>query len=141
MARIVQRAGDVPKKSLWQRIKDVALTDVGVIARGGVKEGSLELLEELLLEADFGVTTSMRLIADVERQYEWYGLKANWEVAERYLAAVQATCKLLGQHPLLGPRGGLNHPRLRDWHFFVVLHSFNKHVLFYEVHGHEVTMR
>jgi len=67
MARIVQRAGDVPKKSLWQRIRDIALTDVGVIARGGVKEGSLELLEELLLEADFGVTTSMRLIADVER--------------------------------------------------------------------------
>jgi len=67
MARIVQRAGDVPKKSLWQRIKDIALTDVGVIARGGVKEGSLEQLEELLLEADFGVPTSMRLIADVEQ--------------------------------------------------------------------------
>jgi fused signal recognition particle receptor len=64
MARIVQRASE--KKSLWQRIKDIALTDVGVIARGGVKEGSLEQLEELLLEADFGVTTSMRLIADVE---------------------------------------------------------------------------
>ena len=67
MARIVQRAGDVPKKSLWQRIKDIALTDVGVIARGGVKDGSLEQLEELLLEADFGVPTSMRLIADVEQ--------------------------------------------------------------------------
>jgi len=65
MARIVQRAGE--KKSLWQRIKDIALTDVGVIARGGVKEGSLEQLEELLLEADFGVPTSMRLIADVEQ--------------------------------------------------------------------------
>ena len=64
MARIVQRAGE--KKSLWQRIKDIALTDVGVIARGGVKEGSLEQLEELLLEADFGVTTAMRLISDVE---------------------------------------------------------------------------
>ena len=65
MPRLVQRAGE--KKSLWQRIKDIALTDVGVIARGGVKEGSLEQLEELLLEADFGVTTSMRLISDVER--------------------------------------------------------------------------
>src|SRR5687768_9388655 len=65
MARIVQRAGE--KKSLWQRITDIALTDVGVIARGGVKDGSLEQLEELLLEADFGVTTSMRLISDVEQ--------------------------------------------------------------------------
>src|SRR5678810_782291 len=64
MPRIVQRANE--KKSLWERIKDIALTDVGVIARGGVKEGSLEQLEELLLEADFGVTTSMRLIGDVE---------------------------------------------------------------------------
>jgi fused signal recognition particle receptor len=64
MARIVQRASE--KKSLWQRIKDIALTDVGVIARGGVKEGSLEQLEELLLEADFGVATSMRLISEVE---------------------------------------------------------------------------
>src|SRR6185436_655645 len=65
MARLVQRAGE--KKSLWQRIKVIALTDVGVIARGGVKQGSLEQLEELLLEADFGVATTMRLIADVER--------------------------------------------------------------------------
>src|SRR6476469_8959036 len=64
MARLVQRAGE--KKSLWQRIKDIALTDVAVIARGGVKEGSLEQVEELLLEADFGVTTSRRLIGDVE---------------------------------------------------------------------------
>jgi len=64
MARLVQRAGE--KKSLWQRIKDIALTDVGVIARGGLKAGSLEQLEELLLEADFGVATSMRLISDVE---------------------------------------------------------------------------
>src|SRR5215207_3725562 len=66
MPRIVQRAGDVPKRSLWQRIKDIALTDVGVIARGGVRAGSLEQLEELLLEADFGVATSMRLISEVE---------------------------------------------------------------------------
>jgi fused signal recognition particle receptor len=70
MARLIQRAGDVPKRSLWQRIKDIALTDVGVIARGGVKEGSLEQLEELLLEADFGVPTTMRLIEGVERLAE-----------------------------------------------------------------------
>lgn len=66
MARLFQKAGDVPKKSLWQRIKDVALTDVGVIARGGVTAGSLEQLEELLLQADFGVPTTLRLVADVE---------------------------------------------------------------------------
>lgn len=56
-----------PKKSLWQRIKDVALLDVGVLARGGVNAGSIEQLETLLLEADFGVPVTMRLIEAVER--------------------------------------------------------------------------
>ena len=66
MARLFQRAGDVAKKSLWQRIKDIALTDVGVIAQGGVKVGSIEQLEEVLIAADFGVPTTLRLVADVE---------------------------------------------------------------------------
>src|SRR5712664_198663 len=65
--RILRKSGDLPKRSLWQKIKDVALTDVGVIVRGGVSAGSLEQLEELLLEADFGVPTTLRLVADVER--------------------------------------------------------------------------
>jgi len=57
-----------PKRSIWQRLKDVTLLDVGVLARGGVSAGSIEQLESLLLEADFGVPVTMRLIADVERQ-------------------------------------------------------------------------
>ncbi len=56
-----------PRKSLWQRIKDVALTDVTVFARGGVDAGSLERLETLLIESDFGVPVSSRLVADMER--------------------------------------------------------------------------
>jgi fused signal recognition particle receptor len=66
MARLFRKEGDVPKKSLWQKIKDIALTDVAVIARGGVSAGSLEQLEELLLAADFGVPVTMRLVAEVE---------------------------------------------------------------------------
>ncbi len=66
MARIIRRAGDVPRKSLWQRVKDVALMDVGVLVRGGVAPGSLERLEELLLEADFGVPVTLRLVEEVE---------------------------------------------------------------------------
>jgi fused signal recognition particle receptor len=66
MARLFRKEGDVPRKSLWQRIKDIALTDVAVIARGGVSQGSLEQLEELLLAADFGVPVTMRLVAEVE---------------------------------------------------------------------------
>lgn len=60
MARLEQR-------SLWRRIKDVALTDVGVLARGGLDAGSLEQLEELLLESDFGVPATMRLVDAVEK--------------------------------------------------------------------------
>jgi fused signal recognition particle receptor len=66
--RIIRRAGDLPARSLWTKIKDVALTDVGAIARAGSIQGSLEQLEEILLEADFGVPTTMRLVAEIESQ-------------------------------------------------------------------------
>jgi fused signal recognition particle receptor len=66
--RILRRSGDVPGRSLWTRIKDVALADVGALARAGSIEGSLEQLEEVLLEADFGVPTTMRLVAEIESQ-------------------------------------------------------------------------
>ena len=66
--RIVRRTGDLPARSLWTRVRDVALTDVTAIARAGAIEGSLEKLEEVLLEADFGVPTTMRLIAEIEAE-------------------------------------------------------------------------
>jgi fused signal recognition particle receptor len=65
--RLTRKAGDLPTRSLWDRIKDVALMDVAVIAKGGVSAGSLEQLEELLLESDIGVPTTLRLVAEVER--------------------------------------------------------------------------
>ena len=52
-------------------------------------------------------------IADVERQFEWYAVEAGWGVAERYLTAVEATCKLPGAYPLLGSTIDSKHPRLR----------------------------
>jgi len=42
--------------------------DVAVLASGGVKPGSLEDLEQLLLEADFGVPVTLRLVEEVERR-------------------------------------------------------------------------
>lgn len=56
------------KRSLWQRIKEVALTDVGVLARGGVDGLTLEHLERTLLEADLGVPVTMRLIEELRRR-------------------------------------------------------------------------
>lgn len=80
-------------------------------------------------------------LADVERQYEWYLANGGGEVADRYLAAVEATSLLLARHPQLGPRGGFSHPRLRDWRFFLVYRPFNRHVLFYELVGSDVVLR
>jgi fused signal recognition particle receptor len=56
------------KRSLWQRIKEVALTDVGVLARGGVDALTLEGLEQTLLEADLGVPVTMRLVEEVRKR-------------------------------------------------------------------------
>lgn len=56
------------KRSLWQRIKEIALTDVGVLARGGVDGLTLERLEQTLLEADLGVPVTMRLVDELRRR-------------------------------------------------------------------------
>jgi plasmid stabilization system protein ParE len=80
-------------------------------------------------------------IADAELQYQWYAEHAGWEVAERYLAAVESTCALIGRQPFLGPVAALTHPRLAGWRFFVVLCPFHRHILFYELSGNEIILR
>lgn len=80
-------------------------------------------------------------ISDVELQFEWYAVNANWEIAERYLDAVEAACQLLAQHPQLGPCAGFSHPRLRGWRFIVLFRPFQKHILFYEIEGDDVLLR
>lgn len=50
---------------LWQRIKNVALTDVGVLMRGGVSADTLEDFERILLEADFGPPT-FEIVGELE---------------------------------------------------------------------------
>ena len=67
MTRLFNKS-DSPRRSLWARVKDVALLDVGVIVRGGVSEGSLEQLEQLLIESDFGVPVTLRLVDEVRRR-------------------------------------------------------------------------
>lgn len=69
MSRLFRRKDDVPKRSLWQRVKDLVRTDVTVLFKG-VDEGSLEALETLLIESDFGVPTSLALVAEVERRHK-----------------------------------------------------------------------
>lgn len=56
------------RRSLWQRIKEIALTDVVVLARGGVDGDTLERLEQTLLESDLGVPVTMRLVEEVRKR-------------------------------------------------------------------------
>ena len=93
MSRIVKRAGDLPKRTLWSRIKDVALMDVAVIARGGVKEGSLEQLEQLLLEADFGVPVTLRLVDDVSRRAQRGEVRSEPEFQEALRAGIEGALR------------------------------------------------
>ena len=52
-------------KSLWQRIVDVSLTDVSVLVKG-IDDDTIENLERVLLEADFGVDATMDLVGELE---------------------------------------------------------------------------
>jgi fused signal recognition particle receptor len=61
------------------------MLDVTTLARGGSIQGSLEKLEEVLIEADFGVATSMRLVEDVERKAR----RGEVRTQEEFLAALE----------------------------------------------------
>lgn len=101
MARLFKREGDTPKRSLWDRIKDIAMMDVAVLARGGVDSGSLERLEELLLEADFGVPTTLRLVEEVERRAERGQVKTQPEFLEALRQGIEAALRAGNSDPAL----------------------------------------
>ena len=100
--RLVRKSGDVPKRSLWQRIKDVALMDVTVLARGGVAPGSLEQLEELLLEADFGVPVTLRLVEEVERRASRGLVRTQDEFRAALAEGIEAALRAGNSDPALG---------------------------------------
>lgn len=87
------------------------------------------------------IQKSDAFLADVERQFEWYVVHANWEIADRYLEAIEATIQLIDRHPQLGPVGKFKNSRLRGWRYFVVFRPFNKHMLFYELADSFVLIR
>jgi fused signal recognition particle receptor len=101
VSRLLKKAGDTPQRSFWQRLKDLAVMDVTVLARGGVKAGSLEALEELLLEADFGVPTTLRLIEDVERLAERGHIRTQDEFVEALRAGIEAALRSGNAEPAL----------------------------------------
>ena len=59
--RITRRA----RLGLWARLKRLALTDVGALARG-FRAADVEAMERLLLESDFGVPATTELVEMLE---------------------------------------------------------------------------
>src|ERR687888_118902 len=98
--RVLRKAGDVPKRTLWQRIKDIALMDVGVAVQG-VEAGSIERLEELLLEADFGVPVTLRLVEEVERLAKRGDVKTHDQFQEALRAGVEEALRAGHSDPCL----------------------------------------
>jgi len=68
-------------RSLWQKIVDVALTDVSTLVRG-IDEASIEGLERVLLEADFGVDLTMDLVEELERAAQRGKVRTEGELKE-----------------------------------------------------------
>ncbi len=59
------RLGSNERQSLWLRIKQIALTDVGALMRG-LNAADLENMERVLIEADFGVPATVELTQALE---------------------------------------------------------------------------
>lgn len=75
------RANRGSVRSLWQKIVDVSLTDVTTLVRG-IDDASIEALEQVLLEADFGVDVTMELVEDLERAARRGSVKTESELRE-----------------------------------------------------------
>lgn len=81
------RLGD--KLGLWQRIKRLALTDVGALARG-LNAADLEQMERVLIEADFGVPATLELVAFLEGEVRKGKLKTDVQLREAVVAQLAA---------------------------------------------------
>lgn len=73
------RVGDPATLSLWQRLKRVALTDVGALMRG-MNAADLDALERTLIEADFGVQAAVDLVRTVEEEVRRGRLKTEQDL-------------------------------------------------------------
>ncbi len=83
MARLGEKLG------LWQRIKRLALTDVGALARG-LNADDLEQMERVLIEADFGVPATLELVAFLEGEVRKGKLKTDVQLREAVVTQLGA---------------------------------------------------
>jgi fused signal recognition particle receptor len=76
-----RRQGKGRARTLWQKIVDVSLTDVSTLVRG-IDEESIEALEQVLLEADFGVDVTMELVEELQRAAQRGKVKSESDLRE-----------------------------------------------------------
>ena len=76
-------------RSLWQKIVDVSLTDVTTLVKG-IDEDSIEALEQVLLEADFGVDVTMELVDELERAAQRGKVKSESDLREFLAGRIRA---------------------------------------------------
>jgi fused signal recognition particle receptor len=84
------RIGEAPRLSLWQKVKRIALTDVGALVRR-MNAADIEALERSLIEADFGVQATVDLVQMVEDEVRRGRLKTEEELQDavvRHLTGV-----------------------------------------------------
>lgn len=92
------RIGEAPKLSLWQRLKRIALTDVGAMVRG-MNAADLEALERTLIEADFGVQATVDLVQTVEDEVRRGRLKTEEDLKRAVITRLTALLEVKGSDP------------------------------------------
>ena len=100
-------------RSLWQKIVDVSLTDVSTLVKG-IDEDSIEALEQVLLEADFGVDVTMELVEELERAAQRGKVRSESDLREFLASRIRsvfdeagnkdARQQVVGVEPADGPR-------------------------------------
>ena len=112
MADRFRPASDGSKRSLWQKIVDISLTDVSVLVKG-IDEDAIENLERVLLEADFGVDATMELVEDLERAARRAEVKTEAELRDFLGARIRGMLESGGGHPgIEGPLAGSGGPHV-----------------------------
>lgn len=72
---------------------------------------------------------------DMAVQSGWYAHNAGVDIAERYLAAFDATVKLIGTQPDIGRMRRFRDRRLKGLRSFAIQGAFRVHIIFYRVEG------
>jgi fused signal recognition particle receptor len=111
----------VARRSLWQKIVDVALTDVSTLVNG-IDEQSIEALEQVLLEADFGVDVTLELVEELERAALRGKVKSESELRELLAVRIRS---VFDEASRVGSRAAASAPEVIDGPRVILLLGVN----------------